>query len=142
MCEDPDTEEQQARDDQVKDELASPSHSDRPATLGLGVFSWSGKTGELNKATTHTASIATDRLASKSTPSGLSSLQQFQRKKGSFSWKGSGKRSLSSSPVEGTKDSETSPDSPPSQDSAYFSQSSIASTSVEEDINDRVRKCA
>ncbi|KAA0711085.1 Exonuclease 1 [Triplophysa tibetana] len=136
LCEDPDTEEQKARVDQVIDELASPSHSDRPASLGLGVFSWSGKTGELNKATLHPPSIGPDRLGSKSTPSGLSNLQQFQRKKGSFSLKGSGKRSLSSSPVEGTKDSETSPDSPPSQDSAYFSQSSIASTSVEEDIND------
>lgn len=144
VCEESDTEEEQARYDQLKDES---TQSARPASLGLGVFSWSGKPRELSQATSHPPSI-TDRPVSKPTPSGLSTLQQFQRKNSSFSWKGSGKRSLSSSPLEGTKDLETSPDSPPSQDSAYFSQSSntsnveeLSSCPVAADTVERVRKC-
>uniref|UniRef100_A0A672JWE8 Exonuclease 1 n=1 Tax=Sinocyclocheilus grahami TaxID=75366 RepID=A0A672JWE8_SINGR len=121
---------------------ASPSRSSRPASLGLGVFSWSGSTRELNKSASQPPTITTDRHRS-STPSGLSTLQQFHRKKGSFSWVGSG-LSLSSSSVEGTEDAEKSPGSPPSQDSAYFSQSSSISAGVEdslvtEDHSDKVR---
>nr|XP_055028599.1 exonuclease 1 [Misgurnus anguillicaudatus]XP_055028600.1 exonuclease 1 [Misgurnus anguillicaudatus] len=153
LCEESDTEEQQANDDQIKDESSSPSvspsHPSRPVRPGQGVFSWSGSTRELKKTTLHPPSITTDRPESSPTPSGLSALQQFHRQKGSFSWKGSGKLSLSSSPVEGTGDSEKSPDSPPSQDSAYFSQSSNAPSGVEdsltsclgtEDITDREKE--
>uniref|UniRef100_A0A8C1CVW9 Exonuclease 1 n=2 Tax=Cyprinus carpio TaxID=7962 RepID=A0A8C1CVW9_CYPCA len=98
---------------------------------------------ELRKPASHPPTSTTDRHRS-STPSGLSTLQQFHRKKGSFSWAGSG-LSLLSSPVEGTEDAEKSPGSPPSQDSAYFSQSSSTSAGVEdslvmEDNSDKVRK--
>ncbi|XP_016091854.1 exonuclease 1-like [Sinocyclocheilus grahami] len=121
-CQYPDSEREQAKDESSSPP-ASPAHSARPASLGLGVFSWSGSTRELT---------TTDRHQS-STPSGLSTLQQFHRKKGSFSWAGSG-LSLLSSPVEGSEDAEKSPRSPPSQDSAYFSQSSSTSAGVEDSL--------
>lgn len=142
LCQDPDPEREQAKDE-LSSPSTSPAHSSRPASLGLGVFSWSGSTREL-KSASHPPTVTTDRHRS-STPSGLSTLQQFHRKKGSFSCVGSG-LSLSSSPVEGTEDAEKSPGSPPSQDSAYFSQSSSISAGVEdslvtEDNSDKVRKC-
>lgn len=142
LCQDLDSEREQAKD-VSSSPPASPDHSARPASLGLGVFSWSGSTRELRKPASHPPTSTTDRHRS-STPSGLSTLQQFHRKKGSFSWAGSG-LSLLSSPVEGTEDAEKSPGSPPSQDSAYFSQSSSTSAGVEdslvmEDNSDKVRK--
>lgn len=143
LCQDPDSKRDQAKDE-LSSPPASPSHSARPASLGLGAFSWSGSTRELSKSASHPPSVTTDRHRSSSTPSGLSTLQQFHRKKGSFSCAGSG-LSLSSSPVEGTEDAEKSPGSPPSQDSAYFSQSSSISAGVEdslvtEDKSDKVSK--
>ncbi len=141
LCEETDPEREQAKDESSSPS-ASPAHSSRPASLGLGVFSWSGSTRELKKSASHPPTVTTERHRS-STPSGLSTLQQFHRKKGSFSWEGSG-LSLSSSPVEGTEDAEKSPGSPPSQDSAYFSQSSsisavVEDTPVTEDNSDKVR---
>uniref|UniRef100_A0A673KFU4 Exonuclease 1 n=1 Tax=Sinocyclocheilus rhinocerous TaxID=307959 RepID=A0A673KFU4_9TELE len=141
LCQDPDPEREQAKEESSSPS-ASPSRSSRPASLGLRVFSWSGSTRELNKSASQPPTVTTDRHRS-STPSGLSTLQQFHRKKGSFSWVGSG-LSLSSSSVEGTEDAEKSPGSPPSQDSAYFSQSSSISAGVEdslvtEDNSDKVR---
>jgi len=144
LCqEDPESERDQAKDE-LSSPPASPFHSARPASLGLGAFSWSGSTRELSKSASHPPTVTTDRHRSSSTPSGLSILQQFHRKKGSFSCAGSG-LSLSSSPVEGTEDAEKSPGSPPSQDSAYFSQSSNISAGVEdslvtEDKSDKVNK--
>lgn len=112
--------------------------------MGLGVFSWSGITRELSKSASHATIVSTERHGSSPTPSGLSTLQQFHRKKASFSWAGSG-LSLSSSPEEGSEDAGKSPGSPPSQDSAYFSQYSSISAGVEdslvkEDNSDKVRK--
>ncbi|KTF88764.1 hypothetical protein cypCar_00018869 [Cyprinus carpio] len=127
FCQDPEPEREQTKEESSSPS-ASPSHSSRPASLGLGVFSWSRSTRELNKSASQQPTITTDRHRS-STNSGLSTLQQFHRKKGSFSWEGSG-LSLSSSPVEGTEDAEKSPGSPPSQDSAYFSQSSSISAGL------------
>ncbi|XDV43136.1 hypothetical protein PO909_011665 [Leuciscus waleckii] len=132
LCQDPDSERDQAKDE-LSSPPASPSHSARPASLGLGAFSWSGSTRELSKSASHPPTVTTDRHRSSSTPSGLSTLQQFHRKKGSFSCAGSG-LSISSSPVEGTEDAEKSPGSPPSQDSAYFSQSSSISAGVEDSL--------
>ncbi|XP_050988662.1 exonuclease 1 isoform X2 [Labeo rohita] len=127
LCQDSETEQ---AEDEKSSPSASPSHSSRSASLGLGVFSWSGNTRELSKSS-HPPTVTTDRHSS--TPSGLSTLQQFHRKKGSFSWAGSG-LSLSSSPVESTEDAEKSPESPPSQDSAYFSQSSSTSAGTENSL--------
>ncbi|XP_051724948.1 exonuclease 1 [Ctenopharyngodon idella] len=132
LCQDPDSERDQAKDE-LSSPPASPSRSARPASLGLGVFSWSGSTRELSKSASHPPTVNTDRHRSSSTPSGLSTLQQFHKKKGSFSCAGSG-LSLSSSPIEGTDDAEKSPGSPPSQDSAYFSQSSSISAGVEDSL--------
>ncbi|XP_043119398.1 exonuclease 1 isoform X2 [Puntigrus tetrazona] len=131
LCQDPDPERKQVKDESSSPS-ASPAHSPRPASLGLGDFSCSGSTKDLNKSASHPSTVTTDRNRS-STPSGLFTLQQFHRKKGSFSWAGSG-LSLSSSPVEGTEDAEKSPGSPPSQDSAYFSQSSSISAGVEDSL--------
>ncbi|KAK2878851.1 hypothetical protein Q8A67_019642 [Cirrhinus molitorella] len=131
LCQDPDPETEQARDESSSPS-ASPSHPARPASLGLGVFSWSGSTKELSKFTSQPHTVPTDRQRS-STPSGLSTLQQFHRKKGSFSQAGSGLL-LSSSPVEGTEDAEKSPRCSPSQDSAYFSQSSSTSAGTEDSL--------
>ncbi|XP_052475613.1 exonuclease 1-like isoform X2 [Carassius gibelio] len=131
LCQDPDSEIEQG-EDESSSPPASPAHSTRPASLGLGVFSWSGSSRELSKSASHPPTSTTDRHRS-STHSGLSTLQQFHRKKGSFSWAGSG-LSLLSSPVEGTEDAENSPGSPPSQDSAYFSQSSSTSAGVEDSL--------
>ncbi|KAL0169907.1 hypothetical protein M9458_034503, partial [Cirrhinus mrigala] len=115
LCHDSDPETEQA-----EDETSSPSAS----PLGLGVFSWSGSTRELSKSS-HPPTVSTDKHRS-STPSGLSTLQQFHRRKGSFSWAGSGLL-LSSSPVEGSEDAEKSPD-------AYFSQSSSTSAGAENSL--------
>ncbi|XP_051579552.1 exonuclease 1-like [Myxocyprinus asiaticus] len=132
LCQEPNTDAEQAKDESSSP-TASPSHSPRPASQGLGLFSWSGYARELNKITSHPPTTTSDRLRSSSTPSGLSALQQFYRKK-AFSWAESGKLSVLSSPVEGSEDPEKSPSSPPSQDSAYFSQSSSTPADVEDDF--------
>lgn len=49
-------------------------------------------------------------------------LQQFHRKKENLSWEQTPERAAPCSPTEGAVDIETPPGSPPSQDSAYFSQ--------------------
>ncbi|XP_068574550.1 exonuclease 1 [Cebidichthys violaceus] len=106
---------------------ASPSTtSPSPASRGPGLFQWSGR------------SSTTEQLKmpkSTSGRSGLSALQQFQYKKESFSWSTKTCRppgdtspprlSTDGEPV--TKDDLQ--DSPPSQDSAYFSQSQPCLTS-------------
>ncbi|XP_073783251.1 exonuclease 1 isoform X1 [Danio rerio] len=130
LCEEPEREQDK---DEPSSPPASPSCSSRPASVGLGVFSWSGTTKELNKSVSHPARDSTERQRSSSTPSGLSTLQQFHRNKARISWAGPG-LSLSSSPVEGSEDAGNSPGSPPSQDSAYFSQSSSISASVENSL--------
>lgn len=81
-----------------------------PRRLGSGVFGWSG-----NRA---------GGSGGSGTPSssGLSDLQHFQRKKEGVSWE------RRDSPEAGV-DVETPPTSPPSQDSAYFSQNNT--TTVE-----------
>ncbi|XP_073683652.1 exonuclease 1 [Garra rufa] len=123
LCPDTDPEREQAEDESPRPS-PSPSHSARPARLGLGVFSWSGSTRELSKSASQPHTVTTDKHRS-STPSGLSTLQQFHRKTGS---------SLSSSAVEGTEVAEKSPRCSPSQDSAYFSQSSSTSAGTEDSL--------
>ncbi|TRY90760.1 hypothetical protein DNTS_028638 [Danionella cerebrum] len=122
LCPDPELEKEQ-----VMDESTSPTCSSKPSSFGLGVFSWSGSSRDLSKC------VSTDEHKPSSTPLGLSTLQQFHRKKASTSRAGSG-IALSSSPVEGTEDTEKSSGSPPSQDSAYFSQSSSTSAGVEDPV--------
>ncbi|XP_058254927.1 exonuclease 1 isoform X1 [Hemibagrus wyckioides] len=116
--------------------LAGETHSTQRETetslqrASLSAFSWSGSSTE------HfgTGSLSSDRPRTPSMPLGLSVLQQFQRKKENISWgqTESPQRSLPCSPPEGAVDGETPPGSPPSQDSAYFSQS-CSSHSVSED---------
>ncbi|KAM6956611.1 exonuclease 1 [Aplochiton taeniatus] len=110
---------------------SSPSPSPRAAGQGLGVFHWSGS-----------ASSAAERPGSPAA-SGLVSLQQFQRRKESSPWSRPPVRrtETSGSPLtpetpsntsppdqkeeeteEEEKEEGTPPCSPPSQDSAYFSQ--------------------
>uniref|UniRef100_A0A8C7PH12 Exonuclease 1 n=1 Tax=Oncorhynchus mykiss TaxID=8022 RepID=A0A8C7PH12_ONCMY len=90
----------------------SPPPSPLSASQGLGVFRWSGSSSERSRTPTPT--------------SGLSALQQFQRKKESFSWSQEGQRTQMTpgapSPILGKEDKDSPPNSPPSQDSAYFSQ--------------------
>ncbi|XP_007244638.2 exonuclease 1 [Astyanax mexicanus] len=113
----------------------SPSPSPPPghASMGLSAFKWSSSTGGHSSSVSAAASSATtDCRRTPSTPSGLSALRQFQRKKDTLSWGESSQRSQSSSPVEGAADIESPPGSPPSQDSAYFSQPSSNPSSVED----------
>ncbi|XP_072546647.1 exonuclease 1 [Salminus brasiliensis] len=127
-----------ARDTGTENETAAPltepSISPPPgqASVGLGAFRWSGSSGERSRTVSAPSSSTTDRTRTPSVPSGLSALRQFQRKKDSFSWGESSQRSGQSCPVEGAVDIETPPGSPPSQDSAYFSQPSSGPSSVED----------
>ncbi|KAI5102816.1 exonuclease 1 [Silurus meridionalis] len=103
-------------------ETPSPPQCTRPSA-----FSWSGSSTE----TSRPRSSLSDQPRTPSMPSGLSVLQQFQRKKENLSrgQSESPQRSTPCSPTEGAVDIQTPPASPPSQDSAYFSQpSSILST--------------
>lgn len=109
----------------------------RPASQGLGVFSWSGS----SSSTTSSSS-----LHRPSTPalSGLATLQQFQRKKETRSWSGTvqGQQVQRQSSHVSDEDEEEeradtserdqTPDSPPSQDSAYFSQPNSTFGSLDE----------
>lgn len=88
------------------------------ASQGLRLFDWSG------------SSPSTEQSRTPKSTSGLAALQQFQYKKESFSsttktQKPSGDTSPPrlSSIVRDTEDKDDLTDSPPSQDSAYFSQS-------------------
>uniref|UniRef100_A0A8C7VGP1 Exonuclease 1 n=1 Tax=Oncorhynchus mykiss TaxID=8022 RepID=A0A8C7VGP1_ONCMY len=100
----------------------SPPPSPLSASQGLGVFRWSGSSSERSRTPTPT--------------SGLSALQQFQRKKESFSWSQEGQRTQMTpgapSPILGKEDKDSPPNSPPSQDSAYFSQHYHTSCNVVE----------
>ncbi|KAM3863149.1 exonuclease 1 [Diretmus argenteus] len=97
-----------------------------PASQGLGVFRWRG------------ASSPTERPGTPSPASGLAALQQFQRKKESFSWTTQKPLVASSPPPTPSsisrrlEDEDTPPDLPPSQDSAYFSQPHLTSCPKEE----------
>ncbi|KAM4591784.1 exonuclease 1 [Odontesthes bonariensis] len=87
------------------------SPSNTSASQGLRLFQWSGSASSTQQSTT-----------------GLASLQQFHYKKESFSSSQAahGLYADSSSPQPSSPDS----DSPPSQDSAYFSQSQPVFTSL------------
>ncbi|XP_034148803.1 exonuclease 1 isoform X2 [Esox lucius] len=97
------------------------SPSTVPSSQGLGVFRWSASSLEKSRTPAPT--------------SGLSSLRQFQHKKESFSWSQEGQRSRKTpsapEPILGQEDKDIPPDSPPSQDSAYFSQPNHSSCSAE-----------
>ncbi|XP_038593874.1 LOW QUALITY PROTEIN: exonuclease 1-like [Micropterus salmoides] len=81
------------------------------ASHRLRLFPWSG----------NSTSTAQSRTPDST---GLAALQQFQYKKESFSSPTQTHRSPGDSPTDGNPDdTEDLPDSPPSQDSAYFSQS-------------------
>lgn len=103
-----------------------------PRRASLSAFSWSGSSSstELSRP----GSATSDRPRTPSMPSGLSVLQQFQRKKENLSWgqTESPQRSTPCSPTEGAVDTETPPDSPPSQDSAYFSQPNSSHSAAED----------
>lgn len=99
------------------------------ASQGLRLFHWSG------------SSPSTERSKTPKSSSGLSSLQQFQFKKESFSISMKTDKSpedtstpRQSSTEEKQEDKIHSPDSPPSQDSAYFSQSQPQPSHEEEVI--------
>ncbi|KAM7408102.1 hypothetical protein PAMA_001995 [Pampus argenteus] len=88
------------------------------ASQGLGLFDWSG------------SSPSTERSRMPKSTSGLGALQQFQYRKNNFSsstktQKPSGDMSPQrlSFIERNSEDGDNLPDSPPSQDSAYFSQS-------------------
>lgn len=114
--------------------VGTPSPSSSPdstppssASRGLRLFHWSGR------------STLTEQLKN-STP-GLAALQQFQYKKEMFSspvknHRPSGDTSppLQSSTDRKPEDKDDLPDSPPSQDSAYFSQSQPHLTYHKEEI--------
>lgn len=93
------------------------------ASQGLGLFQWSG------------SSSSTEQSKTPKSSSGLAALQQFQYTKG-FSCPAkacyvSAELSVPqpSPPDRRSEDKEDSSDSPPSQDSAYFSQSQSIFTS-------------
>ncbi|KAJ8418300.1 hypothetical protein AAFF_G00140090 [Aldrovandia affinis] len=88
------------------------SQSPRLAGRGRGAFDWSGSCSE--------------RPGTPGPTSGLSALQRFQRKKDTFSW---------DAPCPSGalyEDKDTPMDSPPSQDSAYFSQPGPTSSGGED----------
>lgn len=97
--------------------------SPRAASHGLRLFTWSG-------------SCSSEQTKTHGSTSGLSVLEQFQYKN-SFAHRPSGKTSpLRTSSSKGNlEDKDNLPDSPPSQDSAYISQSqsSLHLTSVDEE---------
>ncbi|KAF7667849.1 hypothetical protein LDENG_00040920 [Lucifuga dentata] len=95
---------------------------------GLRVFCWSG------------TSSSTERPGTPKSTSGLSALQQFQYKKETFSLCAETPRSPQTMPPpylstmdKNSEDKDNLPDSPPSQDSAYFSQSQPATSCHKEE---------
>ncbi|KAJ8014184.1 hypothetical protein DPEC_G00037610 [Dallia pectoralis] len=100
----------------------TPSLSPSPvfASQGLGVFRWSASSQVRSRAPAPTSAPL--------------SLRQFQRKKESFSWSQEDQRSKETprAPDPKDEDQDTPPDSPPSQDSAYFSQPNHLSCGVKE----------
>ncbi|XP_034538502.1 exonuclease 1 [Notolabrus celidotus] len=94
--------------------------SPSPASQGLRLFHWSS------------SSPSTEQSRPSQSTSGLSALQQFQYKKESFALSPKTPRSPEDTPTpteENPQDKNDPPDSPPSQDSAYFSQSQPLLTS-------------
>ncbi|XP_063048024.1 exonuclease 1 isoform X2 [Engraulis encrasicolus] len=152
----------------VCEESCSPPSSppplpSRPASQGLGVFSWSGSSSSTSSSSSFSSSSSSIRRPSTPATSGLAALQQFQRKKEGLSWGGSTAQSSRAQQrrrsacvsddeeeeeqkekKEEVKEEEkeevadwcvrerSSPDSPPSQDSAYFSQPNSTFGSLEE----------
>ncbi|XP_066527198.1 exonuclease 1 isoform X2 [Hoplias malabaricus] len=102
------------------------------ASVGLGAFRWSNSSTDSSRTGPAPSSTTTDWPRTPSAPSGLLALRQFQRKKEKLSWEELPQNSHPSSPVEGAIDIETPPGSPPSQDSAYFSQLSTDPHSLED----------
>uniref|UniRef100_A0A8D3B2Q6 Exonuclease 1 n=1 Tax=Scophthalmus maximus TaxID=52904 RepID=A0A8D3B2Q6_SCOMX len=91
------------------------------ASQGLRLFRWSGGSSPVERPNTP-----------KST-SGLAALQQFQYKKESFSSSPKTQSRDASPPCPPSTD-DNLPDSPPSQDSAYFSQSQPSHTSLHKEV--------
>ncbi|XP_030643341.1 exonuclease 1 [Chanos chanos] len=103
-----------------------------PANQGLGVFSWSDSSKLISSKQPLPESSRSPKI-----PSGLSALQQFQRKKETLCWSSSNQKRpqiLSSDPSQegGAEDGGLLPDTPSSQDSAYFSQSNSAPSGLED----------
>lgn len=136
-----------------KEESDNPENSDHAPSLAEGTrstewetetpprraspsaFSWSGSS--LTEPS-QPRSSPSDRLRTPSVSSGLSVLQQFHRKKENLSWGQTElpQRSTSPcSPAEGAADIKTPPASPPSQDSAYFSQTSSGHSTTDDSIS-------
>lgn len=115
-----------------------PSPPARPASQGLGVFSWSGGSSSTSSSSSSLCRPSSPALT------GLATLQQFQRKKETRSWSGTvqGQRVQQQSSHVSDEDEEEeradsserdrTPGSPPSQDSAYFSQPNSTFGSLEE----------
>ncbi|XP_062376115.1 exonuclease 1 isoform X2 [Sardina pilchardus] len=120
---------------------ASPSPAGQRLSQGLGVFSWSGS----SSASSSTSSSFFSRQSSTPALSGIASLQQFQRKKETWSRSGivQGQQVQRQTSCVSDADEEEeeradvserdrSPNTPPSQDSAYFSQPNSTFGSLEE----------
>ncbi|CAL8298138.1 unnamed protein product [Merluccius merluccius] len=101
----------------------TPITSPRPASQGLGVFRWSG----LSQPPTSTSITSSIKPSARPEPavSGIAALQRYQRKAESFSWGAAPSPAEPSAPqvVDLGGEGDSPPASPPSQDSAYFSQS-------------------
>ncbi|XP_076848220.1 exonuclease 1 [Brachyhypopomus gauderio] len=113
-------------------ESPSPSPSLSPPSLppaqNLGHFSLSSSSVERSR----NVSLPSSTSSGASRAPGLSALQQFHRKKESLSWGASTQCVQASPPLEGADDLDTPPGSPPSQDSAYFSQPHSAPAGTED----------
>ncbi|XP_035388854.1 exonuclease 1 isoform X2 [Electrophorus electricus] len=96
-----------------------------PPSQSLGAFSCTGGSSSNGPVL---SSVSSDCCCDP----GLSALHQFLRKKEGLSWVGSPQRALPSPPLQGADDIDTPPGSPPSQDSAYFSQPTSGPSSLED----------
>ncbi|KAK1793033.1 hypothetical protein P4O66_001743 [Electrophorus voltai] len=96
-----------------------------PPSQSLGAFSCTGGSSSDGPVQ---SSVSSDCCCDP----GLSALHQFLRKKEGLSWVGSPQRALPSPPLQGADDIDTPPGSPPSQDSAYFSQPTSGPSSLED----------
>ncbi|XP_062863341.1 exonuclease 1 [Trichomycterus rosablanca] len=109
---------------------ASPETRTTPRRPRPGVFGWSGGSGSGSSDHSGIRAGASERPRTPGLPSGLSALRHFQRKREGASWERG--ESPERSPVEPVADVETPPGSPPSQDSAYFSQNNSVAAGAEE----------
>ncbi|CAL8255565.1 unnamed protein product [Lota lota] len=96
--------------------------SPRPASQGLGVFRWSGLSQPPTASSCSSSSIKPS-AAPKPVVSGIAALQRYQRQTESFSWGSGPPPAESPTPQVVDLEDDSPPASPPSQDSAYFSQS-------------------